>query len=183
MSAASDEPLLPGAAALIAEMEQAIRGEPRSAVAGLVGLVLELVRSNLRQWDLEDATRDPDASDATVAASKRAIDRLNLDRHRLVQKLDGEIASGLRQPASATLATESPGMVLDRLSVLVIRRARTAAASARDGSYVERLAAVDGQLAALATALDSYLQELRAGTRRFLAYEHLKLYVEAPSGA
>ena len=32
----------------------------------------------------------------------------------------------LTQSTTATLATESPGMVLDRLSVLVIRIARTA---------------------------------------------------------
>ncbi len=178
---AGSVPALPGAEALIVEMERAVReAQPPPATGPAVaGLVLELVRSNLRQWDLEDATRDPHANDATVAAGKRAIDQLNLGRHRLVQQIDAAFAAALRQPASATLATETPGMVLDRLSVLVIRRARTEAAAARDGRYGERLAAVDGQLSALSEAFDAYLQELHAGTRRFVSYEHLKLYADA----
>ena len=49
----------------------------------------------------------------------------------LVEEIDAAIDSILDQPATAPIATESPGMVLDRLSVLVIRRARTAAASGR----------------------------------------------------
>jgi hypothetical protein len=169
--------VLPSAAQLAAEMERAVRGEPPSGSPALAGLVLELVGSNLRQWDLEDAARAPSASDAVVADAKRAIDRLNLGRHRLVQEIDIAVASGLDQPASASLATESPGMVLDRLSVLVIRRARTAAAlSSGDGRLADRLLMIDAQLAALTVAFDDYLEELRAGTRRFAAYEHLKLY-------
>lgn len=175
--------VLPDAAELVGEMERAVAGDPPAARPALAGLVLELVRSNLRQWDLEDATRDPHASDATVASGKRAIDRLNLQRHRLVQQIDAAIAEAVEQPMTATLATESPGMVLDRLSVLVIRRARTAALSLPGGAYVERLPALDGQLAALSAAFDSYLQELRAGTRRFIPYEHFKLYAAGPSSA
>jgi hypothetical protein len=74
-------------------------------------------------------------------------------------------------------------MVLDRMSVLVIRRARTRAASSDHASYADRLEAVESQLAALSLAFDSYMAEVRAGSRRFLPYQHLKLYRPTPSGA
>ena len=127
----------------------------------------------------EDTTRDPDISDAVVATAKREIDRLNLGRHRLVQEIDAAVDAALEQPAVAPIATESPGMVLDRLSVLVIRRVRTAAASARDQAFAERLPVLDAQIATLSAAFDFYLEELGAGSRRFVPYEQLKLY--APS--
>jgi hypothetical protein len=167
--------VLPPAADVVAEMERAMSGGRlhRPAWAALLG---ELVDSNLRQWDLEDLTRDPCASDAAVADAKRQIDRLNTGRHLLVEQIDSGIDSTLDQASTAPIATESPGMVLDRLSVLIIRRARTAAVSGRDATYAARGAALDAQVAALSAALDSYMQELRVGTRRFFRYQSLKLY-------
>lgn len=163
------------AAALVDEMECAVRGAPVRQPS-LDGLVMELVRSNLQQWDLEDATRDPDVSDAVVAGAKRSIDRLNLRRHNLVEEIDGFVADRLNLTATATLATESPGMILDRLSVMVIRRARTAATSSSQAGYADRIPVLDAQIAGLLDAFDTYMDELRAGTRRFLAHNHLKLY-------
>jgi Protein of unknown function (DUF4254) len=170
------DPVLPPAADIVAEMEQAASGQRSTAETTLNRAVVELVESNLRQWDLEDATRNPGASDAEVANAKREIDRLNVSRHRLVEEIDTAIDSLLDQRLTAPLATESPGMVLDRLSVLVIRCARTAMASRRDPILADRVRALEAQVGALSTALDSYMDELRAGTRRFLCYRSLKLY-------
>jgi hypothetical protein len=172
----------PTAAELVTEMEQAIRREACASPLAWVNLVAELVGSNLAQWELEDATRDPSATDEVVAYAKRGIDRLNIGRHRLVEQIDALIAAPLRQRVEAPLATESPGMVLDRLSVLVIRRVRTASASASESSssgqsdYSARLPELDARIDALCAAFDSYVGELQAGTRRFLPYEHFKLY-------
>jgi ribosomal 50S subunit-associated protein YjgA (DUF615 family) len=176
-------PVLPPAADIVAEMEQAVTGQPRTAETALKTAIADLVESNLRQWDLEDATRDPGASDAQVANAKREIDRLNVSRHRLVEEIDVAIDSVLDQPATARLATESPGMVLDRLSVLVIRRIRTAVASRRDPKFAGRARALEAQVGALSAALDSYVDELGAGTRRFLRYQSLKLYDPSTTAA
>jgi Protein of unknown function (DUF4254) len=169
-------PVLPRAAEIVAEMERAATGQETKAETGLNAAVLDLVESNLRQWDLEDATRDPGATDAEVANAKREIDRLNVSRHRLVEGIDAAIDSALDQPITAPVATESPGMVLDRLSVLVIRRTRTAVATGRDPSLADRVRVLEAQVGALSAALDTYMDELRAGTRRFLRYQSLKLY-------
>jgi hypothetical protein len=169
-------------------MQQTMLGRPNSAsvlrAAGgpsWIALMAKLVASNLRQWDLEDTTRDPDASDLDVAGAKRHIDRLNTDRHRLIGDIDEAIAAVLDQVPSAPLATESPGMVLDRLSVLVIRQARTFEASQRDSTLADRVLAVEAQIDALSRAWDGYIDELRSGARRFFRYDSLKLY--GPSGA
>jgi hypothetical protein len=169
-------PVLPPAAIIVAEMELIVTGQRTAAETALKTAIVELVESNLRQWDLEDAARDPGASDAQVARAKREIDRLNVSRHRLVEEIDAAIDSVLDQPATAPLATESPGMVLDRLSVVIIRRARTAVASRHDPRIVDRVWAVEAQVGALSAALDSYMDELRAGTKRFVPYQSLKLY-------
>ena len=88
-----------------------------------MALVVELLRINLEQWDLEDVTRRPDADDSVVADSKRAIDALNMARHGLVERIDAVVDALVPQQPTAPPATEGPAMVLDRLSVLAIRLA------------------------------------------------------------
>jgi hypothetical protein len=168
---------------VVAIIEGAIGGKRPAGEPAWASRIRDLVDSNLRQWDLEDTTRDLRASDADVAKAKREIDRLNSGRHHLVEEIDAAIDSRLDQSVTAPIATESPGMVLDRLSVLVIRRARTGAAAAHDPGCAGRMAVLDAQLAALSTALDDYMHELRAGTRRFLRYQSLKLYGPSTSPA
>ena len=73
-------------------------------------------------------------------------------------------------------------MVLDRLSVLVIRRARTAAASSRIRGSLIGVRMLESQVVALSLALDFYLDELRAGTRRFVRYESLEALRTVRSG-
>ena len=172
----SDQRSFPPAAQLVTEMERAIGGGPAASPIQWVNLVTELVGSNSQQWELEDTTRDPFATDEEVANAKRGIDRLNIGRHHLIEQIDATIAAGVDQPADAPLATESPGMVLDRLSVLVIRRVRTEAASTIQSEYAARLPEIEAMITALSAAFDAYVDELQAGTRRFLPYEHFKLY-------
>jgi hypothetical protein len=175
---------LPPVGEIVVELERALSDERRVSPDRFVALLLELHDSNLRQWDLEDVTRVSEASDSAIAAAKRAIDKLNLTRHHLIEEIDSVAHATLKQSTTAPFATESPGMVFDRLSVLVIRIARTAekARSGPEGaeSYAGRLASLQRQLAALSSALESLLRDVRAGTRRFLPYEHLKLYGAQP---
>ncbi|HLN42724.1 MAG TPA: DUF4254 domain-containing protein [Acidimicrobiales bacterium] len=178
------ETALPPVAEIVVELERALGGASPASPNQLLSLLLELHDSNVRQWDLEDETRVPGATDSVVADAKRAIDRLNLTRHHLIEDIDAAMQAHLRQSTSAPLATESPGMVLDRLSVLIIRIARTAekARSISDGTdtYAGRLPGLHRQLAALSAALEVLLRDVRAGTRRFLPYEHQKLYAAQP---
>jgi hypothetical protein len=174
------EEALPTVAEIVVELERALCGDRPGSPNRLLSLLLELHDSNLRQWDLEDVARVSEASDSVIADAKRAIDKLNLIRHHLIEEIDSAVHANLKQSTTAPFTTESPGMVFDRLSVLIIRIARTAekAQSVSDGAdrFAGRLPSLQRQLTALSAALESLLRDVRAGTRRFLPNEHLKLY-------
>lgn len=172
---------------IIAELERARSSERRESENEILSLLLELHDSNLKQWDLEDGTRAPEASDTVVADAKRAIDKLNLTRHYLIEKIDAAVNAEVKQSVTAPLATESPAMVFDRLSVLIIRIARTTENAESDphgaDGFAGRLPSLRRQLDALSAALESLLRDVRDGTRRFLPYEHLKLYAAQPGSS
>ena len=177
---APEDGRLPPAANVVAEFKSALRGRDGRDHDKLMELLVELHQTNLAQWDLEDVTRGRDVSDHAIANAKRDIDQLNLQRHRLVQEVDAAISDVVSQTATATPSTETPAMVFDRLSVLVIRIDRTeliATSSRSDAAvYAARLPSLHRQLDALGKALDALLRDVRDGTRRFIPYEHQKLY-------
>jgi hypothetical protein len=157
-----------------------------SDLEGPVPLLFELLVSNLEQWELEDVTRAPGADDSAVAQAKRSIDRLNLERHRLTERIDAAIGAGLAQSPTAALATESPAMAFDRLTVLAVRLDRTeraAEAAGNEDNFQLRAERLRGQLRDLTEAIDTLLDDVRAGRRRYVGYEHLKLYGPAATAA
>ena len=87
------------------------------------------------------------------------------------------MAHALAPSAEAPPVTESPAMVLDRLSVLVLRIHHTSrAAWPEDGQSALRRGQLDEQLEVLQTALDTLVDDVRSGRRSFLPYRQLKLY-------
>ena len=171
---------LASASEVVAEFRRALAGRDGQSAEPLLGLLVDLHRNNIAQWELEDETRRPGAEPASVANAKREIDRLNAKRHAFVEDVDAAIDHAVAQSPTATPSTESPGMVFDRLSVLVLRIHHTELAAQSDppatNVYAQRLPVLSEQLAVLEEALDAFLAEVRAGTRRFLPYQHLKLY-------
>jgi Protein of unknown function (DUF4254) len=174
-AASSSEDDLPTSDDVVAEFRRALHDPEHRPKRQIEARLVDLLRSNLAQWNLEDEARGPDADEAAVARSKRAIDELNAGRHRIVEEIDAAIDRTLKQTASAPLATESPAMAFDRLSVLVIRIHHTE----RDaGRYAARLPVLYRQLADLQQAIDGLIDDVRDGTRRFVPYQSLKLYGE-----
>jgi hypothetical protein len=153
----------------------------------VLGLLLALHHNNIVQWTREDAARRDDADDSTVAAVKRDIDALNAKRHELVEAVDAELAASLDQHPAAPPATESPAMVFDRLSVLVIRLRFTEDAAVSDGAgrdlYAARLPVLQEQLELLQEAVEALFDDVRAGRKRFLPYQSLKLYGSNTAGS
>jgi hypothetical protein len=162
------------------------RKPPAAAPAEIMGPIVALHQSNGEQWDLEDDARRGHADDAVVAAAKREIDQLNIARHGFIEAIDRAISCAIPPCDRAPLVTESPGMAIDRLSVLVIRLASTEALAASDTAdaarYAERLPRLRSQLGALEEAIATLLNDLATGTRRFLSYESLKLYAPSDRG-
>jgi hypothetical protein len=163
------------------------RGTPAAFGDGLYDLVLAQHHVNLGQWHAEDAARARGASDSRVAAAKRAIDRSNAERHRLIQAVDERALTllavdGVGIEADARLASESPGAILDRCSIGAIRiwhREHAGRASCApplgDGSAAQ-LAAISAQRSELLRCLIELVDDVVAGRRRFAAHQPFKSY-------
>jgi hypothetical protein len=141
-------------------------------------------RANFDLWHEEDKAREPDASDASITLVKHNIDKLNQTRNDLVEAMDRTLleAAGAQNP-TAPLHSESPGLILDRLSILALKIYHTAeeshrasASEAHHQKNLRRLALLEEQRSDLAACLDALWREIHTGKRRFKLYRQMKMY-------
>jgi len=164
--------------------------DPKNASAAkspdelLLGVAQAQHRANFDLWHEEDKARDPAATDAEVARVKHAIDALNQRRNDLVETMDRMMlaAAGV-QKESAELHSETPGLIIDRLSILALKLYHTAEESYRASATdehrqrnLDRLALLEEQRSDLAACLDALWKQVLAGKRRFKLYRQLKMY-------
>lgn len=161
--------------------------ESGAAPTAWTGRVARQHRANFDLWHIEDEARAPGATDAALADVKRRIDRTNQLRNDLTEALDGALMEWLAPQglprADAPLHSESPGLMIDRLSIQALKIYHTCAEAERAGAPAghaernrERLAILEEQRADLARCLDALWRETLAGTRRFKLYRQLKMY-------
>ena len=141
---------------------------------------------NARLWREEDLARRRDVADAQIVANKRAIDAFNQRRNDAVERIDELLAQSFGatlEQGSARLHSETPGMMVDRLSILALKiRAMGAEArrSEAGAEHVERCAArlarLHEQREDLARCLDELLADCAAGRARFKVYRSFKMY-------
>ena len=150
---------------------------------GLMALAMAQHRANFELWHEEDKARVPGVADAEIARVKRAIDRLNQRRNDLMEKMDVWLMERLEQDPVAPLHSETPGLMIDRLSILALKiyhtreeAHRESATAAHRQRNVERLALLEEQRDDLAGCLDALWAEVLKGTRRFKLYRQLKMY-------
>jgi Protein of unknown function (DUF4254) len=143
--------------------------------------------ANFELWHTEDAARTPGATDADLARVKRRIDETNQRRNDLSERIDGMLLASLSDEglpnATAPLHSESPGLMIDRLSILALKLFHTREEMERPGApegHAERngarLAILVEQREDLAACLVRLWEETAAGTRRFKLYRQLKMY-------
>jgi hypothetical protein len=150
---------------------------------GLMALAMAQHRANFELWHEEDKARVPEVPDAEIVRVKRAIDRLNQRRNDLVEQMDVRLIESLQQPPEAPLHSETPGLMIDRLSILALKIYHTREESHRASATTEhrarnaqRLALLMEQRQDLAGCLDALWAEVLAGTRRFKLYRQMKMY-------
>jgi hypothetical protein len=138
-------------------------------------------------WHIEEEARRPGATDAELADVKRRVDATNQRRNDLAEALDRSLLQWLEArnlPAvDAPLNSESPGLIIDRLSILSLKIYHTREeAERRDApaGHAERnrvrLAILEEQRGDLAGCLQGLWQQTLDGTRRFKLYRQLKMY-------
>jgi hypothetical protein len=162
-------------------------GTPDDYPDSFMDTVLDQHLANFELWHTEDRARTPGATDHEIAEVKHAIDRINQRRNDLAERCDllllAELEKrGLPQP-EAELHSESPGLIIDRLSILALKIWHTAEEVRRPDApegHAERnrnrLACLTEQRSDLAACLDRLWQQTLAGQRRFKLYRQLKMY-------
>jgi len=155
-------------------------------------IALLLHRANFDLWHAEDRARDPKAADAAIVQEKHNIDRFNQQRNDLVETFDRLLLDALQplhlpNPA-APLSSETPGLMLDRLSILALKIYHTREEVER-GMHLDtsvpaghaernrrRLALLLEQRGDLAGCLNELWRQVLSGERRFKLYCQMKMY-------
>ncbi len=170
---------------------EAANGQEKSAPENSANAWLDLVarqhRANFDLWHIEDEARAPRVSDAELAAVKRRIDLTNQLRNDLAEALDRKLLEWLAPQGlpkyEAAQNSESPGLIIDRLSILALKiyhtREETERRDAPEGHTarnLERLEVLKEQRADLAACLDALWRDTVSGARCFKLYRQMKMY-------
>ena len=158
-----------------------------ATVTGFDRTVAEQHLANFELWHLEDMARAPEATDQDLARGKRLIDQANQRRNDLSEQCDVLLLESLSQhrlpDPSAPLHSESPGLILDRLSILSLKLFHTREEIDRPASPAghsernrQRLQILLEQRDDLAGALDDLWQQVLERQRGFKLYRQLKMY-------
>ena len=144
--------------------------------------------TNVRLWHEEDEARRPDVDDGTIAGVKRRIDRLNQRRNDLIEAIDEAMtsalqAAGVEPRPGSRLHSETPGAIIDRLSILALKiyhmrqeAERGDAVASHRAVCAERLGILERQRADLAGCLRTLHDELLSGSATFRTYRQFKMY-------
>jgi hypothetical protein len=144
-------------------------------------LVLDQHLANFDLWHREDEARDPLAADRTIAFVKHDIDRLNQLRNDLVEEIDTTLLEVAHTNPHSPLHSESPGLIIDRLSILALKIFHTeeqvhrSTPEHRDRNR-SRLLVLKEQRDDLSACLADLWSDVLAGRRRFKLYQQLKMY-------
>lgn len=150
----------------------------------LTMFVLLQHRANFDLWHEEDKARNPQATAAAIAAVKHNIDEHNQERNDYVEQIDAFLMheAGTQNPQTP-LHSETPGLIIDRLSILSLKIHHTAEQAERLSASEphrarnrERLRILIDQRADLAACLDDLWAQVQRGERHFKLYRQLKMY-------
>lgn len=155
---------------------------------GVLAIVCQQHQFNYQLWHQEDIARSPDCSASEIADVKRAIDRLNQLRNDWIERIDDWLSQYLADQnitasPQATQNSETPGSIVDRLSIIALRiyhldeqLERPEIDSNQREKVETRVAICRVQQAELGVCLDQLLAEIFAGTKRHRTYRQFKMY-------
>ena len=148
-------------------------------------LVEENHAFNYQLWHAEDRARREDMGFEFVYQAKREIDHCNQQRNNRMEAMDEWLFIHL-QPASPTqcpVHSETPGMMIDRLSILALKAYHMALQIKRedvDAAHRQhcalKLHTIEEQKNQLQHCLQQLLQEIIQKTRTYKTYHQFKMY-------
>jgi hypothetical protein len=157
---------------------------PAAGGEGFAGLVAQNHLRNFQLWHEEDVARRNDLGFERVFQAKRAIDKFNQERNNFIEEMDKVLVATL-QPADSGCPrnSETPGMIIDRLSILALKEyhmheetVRADASAAHKENCSAKLARIVRQRGDLTQSLAELLSDVAARRRTFAVYYQFKMY-------
>ena len=144
-------------------------------------------RANFDLWHIEDEARTPGATDSELAGVKRRIDSTNQLRNDLAEDLDRALLDWLAPQSlpvsSAPLNSESPGLIIDRLSILALKIFHMREETLRTDASEEHIESCDiklnillNQRTDLSNSLDELITDIQNGDKYMKVYKQMKMY-------
>ena len=150
-----------------------------------LGLVLDNHSFNYRLWVTEDRARRDDMGYEFVYRAKRDIDYFNQQRNNYMEAMDTWLYDALK-PSTATdcpVHSETPGMMVDRLSILALKIYHMNLQQHRDdvddkhrAHCEQKKAVLLAQRGQLVVCLQALCDAGVLGERTFKVYHQFKMY-------
>ena len=142
---------------------------------------------NYQLWHEEDKARREDMGFEFVYRAKRNIDHFNQQRNNCMEQMDKWLQAHLNPVDPLTtpcpVHSETPGMIIDRLSILTLKHYHMALQTTREDvddahrqNCRDKLTLVENQRNQLLCCLQAFLQGILDKTRTFKLYHQLKMY-------
>jgi hypothetical protein len=169
--------------------DTAFEGKLATKYKGIYKMVYKLHLLNYKLWHLEDITRRRDIEDKIIAETKRNIDILNQERNDTIEAIDEWLYQMLilhRASAiddSLPMNSETPGSIMDRMSVLALKIYHMDEQTRRDDvstqhiySCQKKLYILQEQAEDLSTCLEVLLKDIFDGKKKLKIYRQFKMY-------
>ena len=152
---------------------------------GFLQLVEKNHSFNFQLWYEEDKARRDDMGFEYVYQAKRKIDDYNQARNNMIEAMDEYLYRLLqpKQPDECAVNSETPGMIIDRLSILALKEYNMHKQTERndvDESHraqcQQKLDVIGQQLEQLSQCLKELLAHVSDGSRTFRLYHQFKMY-------
>lgn len=158
--------------------------EPQAGGDDFLSIVGRNHLENFSLWHEEDIARCDHLGSERIHAAKKKIDAHNQQRNDLIEEMDRRIAAALNPRVSGCpFNSETPGMMIDRLSILALKKYhmqeevdRVDASREHRDSCRRKRDVIGQQIQDLSTALDELLSDIQAGRRSFRVYFQFKMY-------
>ncbi|MGR3808937.1 DUF4254 domain-containing protein [Jiulongibacter sp. NS-SX5] len=138
------------------------------------------------QWHLEDIIRRDDISSEEFVLTKRKIDASNQNRTDKVEEIDELLYNeflGVEVKKGAKLNSETPGWLLDRISILQLKIYHFMEQAEREDADVEHRQKAAGKLKVLleqekdlSIAFNELMLDLSRGDKYMKMYKQMKMY-------
>jgi len=145
-------------------------------------------RWNFKLWHEEDIARVKDIEAERIVIAKRNIDSFNQRRNDAMEKIDEWVLNSMVDfenllSKELPLHSETPGMMIDRLSIMGLKKYHMNEEANRLGTSekhrelcADKVMLLNEQINDLAFCLHGVLEKIKNGQLKFKVYRQLKMY-------